>query len=269
MEPNPIITLTTDFGYKDPFAGIMKGMILNINPFVSIIDITHEITPQNILEAALSIEMSYASFPHKTIHVVVVDPGVGSARRPILVSTDDYLFIGPDNGVFTQIYKLYLGSLNVLHITAAHYFLPHISTTFHGRDVFAPVAAYLSRGIEISNFGESISDFMTIPVPSPNAIKKNIIEGEVIYLDRFGNAVTNIKSHHIDDLFSNNPEGTLKIFVKGKEAPLKHHYSQATDAGLYSLINSYGYLELFVLRGKASADFGITVGQKVGVVISK
>ena len=268
MQHNPIITLTTDFGYRDPFVGIMKGVILNINPSATIIDITHDISPQNILEAALSIEMSFESFPNKTIHVVVVDPGVGSARRPILVITDRYYFIGPDNGVFSQIYNLRHDTLSVLHIKTEHYFMPQRSATFHGRDIFAPAAAWLSSGIDISKFGDPITDYVTIPVPTPVILTENMLEGEVIYIDRFGNASTNIKTHHIDGLYGSNYTGKLKVSVKGKEAQFKNHYAEAEDTRLYSLMNSFGFLELFVYRGSASSDFSITVGEKVVVTLT-
>src|SRR3972149_10871990 len=136
MQHNSVITLTTDFGHKDPFVGIMKGVILNINPFVNIVDITHEISPQNILEAAITMEMSFESFPYKTINVVVVDPGVGSNRRPILVITEHAYFIGPDNGVFSLIYNSKNETLKVIHLTSEHYFMPDKGPTFHGRDIF-------------------------------------------------------------------------------------------------------------------------------------
>jgi len=268
MQHNPLITLTTDFGYKDPFVGIMKGIIFDINPFVKIVDITHDISPQNILEAALSIEMSFESFPYNTIHVVVIDPDVGSSRRPILAITDRYYFVGPDNGVFSQIYKLKHETLSVIHITSEHYFLPRRSSTFHGRDIFAPVAAWLSRGIDPSKFGEPITGYVAISVPVPFMSGKNVLEGEVIYIDRFGNATTNLKNKEINDLCGTNPAETLKVFVKEKEAPLKNHYSEAEDAKLYSLINSFGYLELFVYRGNASSAFNIQLGEKVKVTVS-
>jgi S-adenosylmethionine hydrolase len=267
MQPNPIITLTTDFGSRDPFVGIMKGIILSINPLADIVDITHDISPQNIVEAAFAIEMSFASFPSKTIHVVVVDPGVGSARRPILAITDHHYFVGPDNGVFSQIYTL-SETLTVIHITAEHYFLPHRGPTFHGRDIFAPVAAWLSKGINVSNFGNPVTDYVNTPVPVPVMPTKNTIEGKIIYIDRFGNVITNIQKQKIDNLFSNNPQGIIKIVVKGKEAPFKKYYSQAEDDGIYSLINSFGYLELFVNNGNASSDFGISVYEKVSVILT-
>jgi hypothetical protein len=267
MQPNPIITLTTDFGVKDPFVGIMKGIMLNINPSVNIVDITHNISPQNIMEAAITIGMSFEYFPHKTIHVVVVDPGVGSIRRPIIVLTDYYCFIGPDNGVFSQIYNVKHEILLVTHITSEHYFIKE-SSTFHGRDIFAPVAAWLSKGIDIIKFGDLITDYVSIPIPSPTVSERNIIEGEVIYIDRFGNAITNIKTQKIEDLYGNNPQGRLKVIVKGKEMPVKNHYSETEGKGLYSLINSFDCLELFVYRGSASSDFGITIGEKVSVVFA-
>jgi S-adenosylmethionine hydrolase len=267
MEAPPLITLTTDFGYKDPFAGIMKGVIFSINPAVQIVDITHDIRPQNVLEAAFVIEMSHRSFPRNTIHVVVVDPGVGSVRRALVIATDNHYFVGPDNGVFSRIYKM-SESLQVVNVTAEHYFLPRRSSTFHGRDVFAPLAAWLSRGINISKFGDFISDYVTLPMPVPMRPTANILEGEVVYIDRFGNSMTNIDAQKMDDLAGGNTGDKIKIMVKSMEAPFKRYYSEGEDKKLCSLINSFGYIELFVNGGNASRDFGINVGEKIGVVLS-
>lgn len=263
-----VITLTTDFGYKDPFVGMMKGVILKINPMAKIVDITHDITPHNIREAALTVGMSYSFFPPKTVHIVVVDPGVGSNRRPILVITDHHYFIGPDNGVFSMIYSSKTETLGVIHITSEHYFTPERGSTFHGRDIFAPTAAWLTKGIETTKFGEMITDYITLPFPSVSMPTKTTIEGEVIYIDRFGNAITNIKAVDLDTLYSLNPESKLKIVTKGKQTELKNYYSEVTDKGLYSLINSTGYLELFIYRENASALFDIKIGDTVGVILS-
>jgi S-adenosylmethionine hydrolase len=268
MKHDCIITLTTDFGYRDPFVGIMKGVMLNINPSVTVVDITHAISPQNILEAALAIEMSFESFPHKTIHIVVVDPGVGSSRRHIIVTTSRYLFIGPDNGVFSLIYQSPLEDLSVVHITSEHYFLSQKSSTFHGRDIFAPVAAWLSRGIEVSKFGDVITDYVRIPLPVPTLKAQDMLEGEVVYIDRFGNATTNIKIHHMNNLYGSDHIDHPTVLFKGNKVPFKHYYSEAEATGLYSLINSFGYLELFVYRGNASLDFAIRIGDKVSVVVN-
>ena len=263
---NPVITLTTDFGYKDPFVGIMKGIILDMNAAAKVIDITHGIGPQNIHEAGLVLEMSFKTFPRNTIHLVVVDPGVGSARRPILVVTEEYYFIGPDNGVFSRVFSL-SERLLVLHITASHYFLKKDGSTFQGRDIFAPIAASLSKGVEISNFGDPITDFKKLALPSPQTTGQNVIDGEVVYIDRFGNTMTNIPAKKIDELTSTNTAKPLKILVKGKEIPFKTYYSQVKDTGLYALINSFGYLELFVRNGNAARTYGIKVGEKVGVIL--
>ncbi len=269
MQNNPIITLTSDFGYKDPFVGMMKGVILSINPLAKIIDITHGISPHNIKEAALTIGTSHSFFPPKTVHVVVVDPGVGSNRRPILVMTDTYYFIGPDNGVFSLIYNSKNETLKVIHMTSEHYFMPCKGPTFHGRDIFAPAAAWLTKGIETTKFGEMITDYITLPFPSVSMPTKTSIEGEVIYIDRFGNAITNIKAVDLNALYSLNSEAKLKIVTKGKQTELKSYYSEVTDKGLYSLINSSGYLELFVYRGNTAAEFNIKVGDIVGVMLTQ
>ena len=266
MEPRPLITLITDFGYKDPFVGIMKGVILTINPSVQIVDITHDINPQNILEAVFAIELSFRSFPHNTIHVAVVDPGVGSERRPLLVVTDNHYFIGPDNGIFSSIYAM-SERLAVYHLTAEHYFLPERSSTFDGRGVFAPVAAWFSKGIDVPKFGDRISDYVTIPLPVSKITEKDIVEGEVVHIDRFGNLMTNIDIQKIKDLSGNYTDNNLKVVIKEMEAPLKRYYSEGEDNKLYSLINSFGYLELFVNRGSSSANFGIIVGEKVRVIL--
>jgi S-adenosylmethionine hydrolase len=145
--------------------------------------------------------------------------------------------------------------------------MPEMSSTFHGRDIFAPVAAWLSRGIESSKFGDPVTDYVSVSVPVPVMPAENVLEGEVIYIDQFGNAVTNIKTQMIEDLYRNKTTGKLKVLVKGKEISFKNHYAEAEDAGLYSLINSFGYLELFVNRGSASSDFGIKVGEKVELIV--
>ena len=266
MEPRLLVTLTTDFGYKDPFVGIMKGVILTINPAVRIVDITHDISPQNISEAVFALEMSFRSFPHNTIHLAVVDPGVGSERRPLLVVTDNHYFIGPDNGIFSGVYAV-SERLEVYHLTAKHYFLPERSATFHGRDVFAPVAAWFSKGIDVLKFGDRISDYVTIPLPVVKTMENNIVEGEVVHIDRFGNLMTNIDIQKIKPISGNYMDNNLKVVIKGMEAPLRKYYSEGEDNKLYSLINSFGYLELFINRGSSSAIFGISAGEKVRVLL--
>ena len=264
MESDPVVTLTTDFGSKDPFVGIMKGVILTINPGAKIIDITHEISPQNILEASYAIQASYEYFPHRTIHIAVVDPGVGSSRRPLLIAVGHYYFIGPDNGIFSRIYESE-ESIEVIHVNATHYFLSQESTTFHGRDIFAPVGAWLSKGISISKFGDPVDDYVSIPKPVPVIYSDKSIEGEVVYIDRFGNLITNIPEQNVKNLMQSSPDKTIQVDVKDMRIPMKNYYAETSDEGLYAIINSFGHLELFVNKGNASTNYSIDVGEKVGV----
>lgn len=264
MLEHPLITLTTDFGVKDPFAGIMKGVISRINPKAHIIDISHNIAPHNILEASRIIGLSYKYFPPTTVHVAVVDPGVGGLRRPILVVAKDYYFVGPDNGIFTPIFEEHVNAFKVLHITASHYWLPLKGSTFHGRDIFAPVAAWLSRGVDSSKFGEEISDYVRLELPVPS-ISRNFIEGEVIYIDSFGNAITNITEEEMKKLETSKER--FNVLYKGQKMPLSSYYSEAQGLGLGAVINSSGLIELFLFKGNASKEFGIRIGDKVSVKV--
>jgi S-adenosylmethionine hydrolase len=266
MQDRPVITLTTDFGYEDPFVGVMKGVILKINPGAEIVDITHGIRPHDIREAAFTIGSSYRFFPDDTIHIVVVDPGVGSQRRPIMVLTEHHYFIGPDNGVFTHIYNAPHDILDVVHITAGHYFLLSHSPTFQGRDVFGPIAAYLSRGVGMLKFGEPITDYQKIDLPAPFITPEGVLQGEVIHIDRFGNAITNITEADMEKIGSATAGGELKILFRESEVPLKKFYSDASTGSLCCLWNSSGYLELFTDRGSAAAKYNMSPGEPVKIL---
>ncbi len=259
-----VITLTSDFGLKDPFVGQMKGVIFGINPEVEIIDLTHEVSPQNIREGAVILGLSYRYFPKRTVHLAVVDPGVGSSRRPILVVTEHHYFVGPDNGLFSAVYKREADFLKVIHITAEHYFINKDSPTFQGRDLFAPIAGWLSRGIPVSHFGEEIEDFMTIHLPEWVSPREGVLEGEIMYIDRFGNAITNIPSDVLAPFIQGDER--VRIVLKGRQVPMKRHYAEAEDRGLYCLINSFGLLEFFIYRGNAAENFGLKTGDMVGVL---
>ena len=191
MANRPIITLTTDFGLNDHFVGTMKGVILDIVPDAEIVDICHSVQPFDILDGALTLAQAYSYYPEWTVHMVVVDPGVGSARPAIIASTGVYSFIAPDNGVLSLMYARE-ERLSVRHITAEHYFLQPLSNTFHGRDVFAPAAAYRAKGVDLEKFGEEITDFVRFNAPRPKAVDAKTLRGVVLKVDRFGNLVTNI-----------------------------------------------------------------------------
>src|SRR5215469_1790500 len=198
---NAIITLTTDYGTNDHLVGTVKGVILKINPEATIVDITHHVASYDLLDGALAIGSAFEYFPPKTIHVVVVDPGVGTERRPLLVSGDNHYFVAPDNGVLSLIYERN-SNVVVRHATAEHYYLQPVSNTFHGRDIFAPVAAWLSKGWQTASMGEEIQDYKKFALPRPKAAD-GVTKGVVMRVDSFGNLITNFRT---EDL----PEATVK-----------------------------------------------------------
>jgi S-adenosyl-L-methionine hydrolase (adenosine-forming) len=241
------ITLLTDFGTGDYFIGAMKGVILSINPQAVIVDITHAIVPQDVAGGAFMLLAACDTFPAGTIHVAVVDPGVGSGRRPIVVSAGDYLFVGPDNGIFTYVYDRH-PQFEVFHITETKYFREPVSNTFHGRDIFAPVAAALSTGVDPSSFGPRISEPIRLPTSS---------ELHVIHVDRFGNCVTNVTR----DMF---PEGA-SLLVSGTEirAFRRFYADESGGAEPFLIWGSAGFLEIAVNRGSAADVLGAKRGDRV------
>jgi S-adenosylmethionine hydrolase len=185
-----LVTLLTDFGTSDYFVAAMKGAALGVYPDIDFLDVTHDVPPHDIFGAAYTLRCCYADFPRFTTHVVVVDPGVGSRRRPIFVMTDNYNFVGPDNGVFSYIYQL--ENVNrVIHLSTEHYFRQPLSDTFHGRDIFCPVAAWHAKGIDPRKMGEEIQDFVKLDTPEPKPVAATMMKGAIIHIDRFGNLVTN------------------------------------------------------------------------------
>jgi len=262
----PIITLTTDFGAADYYVGVMKGVILSINPDADIVDLTHEIGSYDILEAAFTLAQSYRFFPIDTIHLVVVDPGVGTARRPLLARSQAYRFVAPDNGVLSLIYERE-EKVEVRHITADHYFLNPVSNTFHGRDVFAPVAAWLSRGIEVEKFGEPIIDYAKFTAPKPKRISENLVKGMALKVDKFGNIVTNITPDDVPQLFAENPP-PFKIIINEQEITrLNLSYSMGKPSEVFAIVGSSGFLEICMNRGSAARTLGVGRGVEVGIIL--
>lgn len=256
--PQPIVTLTTDFGLSDHYAGTMKGVILGIAPQARIIDICHEIPPFDILEAAFTIAQAYRYFPKGTVHVIVVDPGVGSERRPILAEAAGQYFVAPDNGVLTMVYER--EKHKVRAITNTKLFLPERSRTFHGRDVFAPCAACLASRRRPSTFGEPISDYVQIGILKPQRMGKRIWSGTVIKADRFGNLITNLPSGDF-------PEIRSRAFqlVAGLQ-PVHRFcatYAEAPVGELFVVAGSSGYLEVSLKQGSAAKSLGCAGGAPV------
>ncbi|MFC2172227.1 S-adenosyl-l-methionine hydroxide adenosyltransferase family protein, partial [Acidobacteriota bacterium] len=212
-----IITLTTDYGLKDSYVAQMKGVICSINPDAHVIDISHEVAGHDLLEAAFLIGSAFQYFPKRTIHVVIVDPGVGTKRKPLLVSTEGYYLIGPDNGVFSFVY-LADRVTQVFELTATHYFRTEISQTFHGRDIFAPCAAWLSKGQNAVDFGEPLQNYTKLSIPKPSLAGK-AVKGLVLHIDRFGNLITNIALKDLYALMKKAGAQRIKAVIQGKEIP--------------------------------------------------
>ena len=263
--PKPLITLTTDFGEGDYYVPAMKGVILSINPEAEIVDLTHQIPPHDIYAAAFTLKCCYNDFPRDTIHVVVVDPGVGSSRRPIMVMTDNHRFIGPDNGVFSYIYQGEPVN-RIVHFTTEHYFRSPVSNTFHGRDVFAPCAAYVSKLVEWRMMGEEVSDPVRFNIPAPAALPDGRVKGHVIHVDRFGNVVTNITAAELTGALLQ--AGARVRIGKMEAARLLTHFAEAGPNELFAYFGSAGYLELAVPRQSAARLAEARRGAEVEVVSS-
>jgi S-adenosyl-L-methionine hydrolase (adenosine-forming) len=257
---NAIITLTTDYGTNDHLVGVLKGVILKINPDVTIVDITHAVTAYDLLDGALAIASAYAYFPPRTIHVVVVDPGVGTERRPLLVSGQNQYFIAPDNGVLSGVYEKEQDFI-VRHLTSEHYFAQPVSKTFHGRDVFAPVAAWLSKHWQPASMGEEIEDFKRFALPKPKEADGHL-KGVVLKIDSFGNLITNFRS---EDLPSESLEkGEVKLQVGNHAVTRMVHVFASGKAGEpVAYIGSSGYVEVAVNKGNAAKALGIGRGAPV------
>ena len=254
-----LITLTTDFGYRDSFAGILKGVIQQINPIASVVDLTHGIPPQDIVAAALTLRHSMRYFPDGTVHVVVVDPGVGGARRPLLVQSGENFFIGPDNGVLSLAIS---GKNNqIIELTNSTYHLQGTGTTFHGRDLFAPVAAHLSLGVPIGAFGNRSSSYVELSEPQVQRHQSSL-EGEIIYIDGYGNMFTNIYESDLTGL----PEAKVNIAVGAINIQnVVSSYDSVQAHELAAVINSWGMLEIAEYKGNAQLKCNAKIGDKVTV----
>ncbi len=252
-----IITLTTDFGTRDGFVGQMKGVILSINPFCEIVDVTHDIAPFAVREAALVLKGIARYFPQGTIHITVVDPGVGSERKPIAVRTENGIFVGPDNGVFSWILS-HAESWQAREIKDETLFMPNPHPTFHGRDVFAPVAAHVSAGRNFESLGPLVEDPVVLRFPGPQETSSGIL-GEIIYVDRFGNMSTNIEG----TMLTHTIRG---IRVAQTRIPrLSRCFSDAPVGTPVALVNSFGLLEIGINGGRATDELEVDIGDYVSV----
>ena len=269
----PLLVFTTDFGTADPYAGIMRGVILGINPRARLIDLTHQISPQNIAQASFVLGNSYRYFPPEAIHVVVVDPGVGTGRRPVLVSTAHGRFVGPDNGVLSQVLSGLMddapgapgtaqlpAEVTAVHLTNSAFWRLPVSHTFHGRDIFAPVAAHLSLGVLPNEMGESIDSLAWLPMPKPMIVASGI-EGEIVYEDWYGNLVSNIPA----DLLMGASFTRVHIKQRRVDRLCRTFGDAPPGQELIALIGSHGFLEVAVPNGSAVALLGVKAGERIVV----
>jgi S-adenosylmethionine hydrolase len=249
----PVVTLLTDFGTADYFVAAVKGVILTANPKEQIVDITHEIPPHDIEAAAFTLLSVCSSFPPATIHLAVVDPGVGSSRRPIIVQTGEQLFVGPDNGTFSYVYDRPGDSpRRILHVTNEKYFRRPVSPTFNGRDVFAPVAAALSLGVPLAELGVEVTDFVRLPPLAPETAADGSINARIIHIDRFGNCVTNISQNEL------KPEmiaAGVKLKIKGRSVnSFRNYFTEQSDSPekVFAIWGSAGFLEIAAANDSAA-----------------
>ncbi|MCH7738385.1 MAG: SAM-dependent chlorinase/fluorinase [Chloroflexi bacterium] len=275
---SPIVVFTTDFGLSDPYAGVMKGVALTINPDLRLIDLTHQILPQNVAQGSFLLSINHRFFPNDAIHVAVVDPGVGTDRRPVLLTTPCGIFVAPDNGLLSGVIAGYLNlvpetaglvglpdGLTAVHLTNPDYWRQPVSQTFHGRDIFTPVAAHLSLGVAPDDLGQAIDSLFYLPMPQP-VNQGGKITGQVIYQDVYGNLVTNIPAATL-------PAGvSSEVRIKGRSIiGLSRTFNDGTDAGdegLIALAGSHGYLEVAVPNGSAADLLSAGEGEAVEVVTS-
>ena len=273
----PPIILTTDFGLADPYAGVMKGVILKINPSATVIDLTHHIQPQNVQQAAFLLGTNHSFFPAGSIHVAVVDPGVGTSRRAVLLVTPTARFLSPDNGLLSHVLAGYIADPQeqpgrvplppgcaAYHLTNDKYWLHPLSHTFHGRDVFAPVSAHLSLGIPPGDFGPPVQDLVWLPFPQPTR-HAGTLEGEVVYVDHFGNLITNIQVQQLGS------GGGVSVEIKGRQIhglSLTFNSPDRPDGEcLRALAGSLGYLEIAFPNGSAAQALDAGPGEAVRVTL--
>jgi S-adenosyl-L-methionine hydrolase (adenosine-forming) len=259
-----VVTFTTDFGLQDPFVGIMHGVVLNIDPEVRIEDISHAVASFDVVDGAWTIAQSYRYFPPRSVHVVVVDPGVGSVRRPILAETDDYIFVAPDNGVLSLV-EAREPRFSVRHITADRYFLQPVSQTFHGRDIFAPVAAWLAKGVAPEDFGPEITDYARLPLRSVERADRDGLHAAVLKVDKFGNLITNLTEADLPELFSASTPAFRLLIAGHVITRVCRSYAEGSGEELFAIFGSSGYLEIAARQESAAKKLSVREGEPVSV----
>ncbi len=261
MKMKRIITLTTDFGPRDHYAGAMKGAMLSINPGASLVDISHSIEAGDIFEGAFVMNGACGFFPPGTVHLGVVDPGVGGPRRALIIETEKFLFVGPDNGLLSLAAESD-GIKRIVEVQNEKFMRRDVSRTFHGRDVFGPVAAHLSIGVDLSEFGPLTTDLEMINIPEPLS-EDGAVTGEVVHVDTYGNLITNVSAAFIEERLGGKD---IKVTLKRQALEgLYRSYASMEPGRAGALIGSSGFLEVAAREASASALLGVDIGEKVRV----
>lgn len=261
-----IVTLLTDFGLSDHFVAVMKGVMLSLNPNLMFVDISHLIPPQDIHSGAFILGQAYSCFPSGTIHLAIVDPGVGTARKALAASAGGHIFVAPDNGILSYVQKAE-ETFAAFEITADHYFRKPVSSTFHGRDVFAPIAGYISRDIPLKQLGPELSDPVQLKIPLPEKVRDNLIQAAILAVDRFGNLITNFKSSDLPFFDPAFPR-SFKILA-GKQEITSYHrtYSEGRPGEIFVVPGSTGYLEIATRDGSAASLLNLKPGLPIGLIL--
>jgi len=264
---NSIITFTSDFGTQGHYAGEVKGVLLSVNPEAKLVDISHQVAAHNLLEAAYIIARVYRAFEPRTVHLLVVDPGVGSSRRGLVVEADHHLFVAPDNGILSLVFAEAVVQ-RVISIEAEHYFRRPVSPTFHGRDIFAPVAAQLSTGSSPQSFGPEVKDYARLSLPEVNEVTPGVWEGFILHIDRFGNIITSIRPEKIRNKLGRDFK-IDRFSIQDQDIDTHvDHYAAGAEGTLFSLVSSGGYYEIAALKKSAAAMLNARRGMKVMLEIT-
>lgn len=261
-----IITLLTDFGLRDHFVAAMKGVMLDLNPDLTLVDISHLVPPQDIHSGAFLLGQAYSCFPSGTIHLVVVDPGVGTDRKVIIATAGGSFFVAPDNGILSYVQKSN-EDFQAYEVTADHYYRKPVSNTFHGRDIFAPIAAWISRDIPLRQLGEELDEPVQMKIPVPARVKEGLIQASILAVDHYGNLVTNLTPGHLPPFDTAQPL-PFKVLAGKKEITRCHEaYGAAQPGEVFLVPGSTGCLEISMKGASAAATLGLKPGNPIGIVL--
>jgi S-adenosylmethionine hydrolase len=260
-----IVTLLTDFGLRDHYVASMKGIMLSLNPDLHFVDISHLIPPQDIFTAAFTLGQAVPCFPADTIHLAVVDPGVGTARKALAAMAGGHYFVAPDNGILSYVFSIF-EDFSAYEITADHYFRKPISSTFHGRDVFAPVAAWLSRDTPLRQLGPRLENCVRLKIPTPTKVSDTLMQAAVLAVDQFGNLITNLKPTDLP-VYGNEIRSCKVLAGKREITSFRRTFGEGKSGELFVVPGSSGYLEIVMREGSAAAELGLKSGAPIGVVL--